>query len=834
MFERRLKILLSFLALFMLVLLVRAGQVQIVEHDEWVKAANESMKRTQLIETVRGSILDRNGNVLAVDQPCVDVCVDYRGITPTPDEKWIIEQAEARLKGKMGEEYDKLPRSKRHQLREAEAPNVVADLKAMWIDLSQKSGRPLTEIDEIRQAIVNKVAMRQRMAWYANYKRAMKQEEDRKEEADWRRWLVAGIATDRMTPENYIVHVAEESEAHVIIHAAEPALQIYLGKHLDKFPGLQLRASVHRTYSPEFANAVSHLMGHVSRVTKEDVEAQAKATDTPKDETRVYMPNDEIGRGGIEQLCEKALRGTKGKVEKMPGQTAEVSRVDPKPGQDVRITIDAELQNSIAAAFNKLKIYDSEGNIEVAEMLHGAAVVIDVPTGEVLSMVSAPTFDPNMYDELFTKLADDDLNTPLLNRATMAQLQPGSTMKPIVGLGGIKYGVIRTDTGIECTGYMLKPNGKPYANGRCWVASKFKDVLPSVAHHPIPIPHPTGFLTFSDALERSCNIFFETVAGLLGIDQLSDWDELFGFGRITGVGIAEARGRLPDSFDRATRAQEIRQKTWFAGIGQDPVAATPIQMANAAATIARGGLWVRPRLLTEADTTKFQVALPALKGAPRKNPEQDDEDPAAQQVKTFPDQMNLELSPESLNAVRDGMLRVVYGQAGTGTAVIRGVNESLPPGRSRLIRVPELEGILICGKTGTAQAPQFVIKVRDPQTGKVIVEEDGKMRMAALVPSTRDNPNKTAPWYRGGGKDGRELAHAWYIGFAPADNPKIAFAVMVEYGGSGGGAAAAIARETLIACTRLGYLKSTGRPAMPAANRDEPGHELLRSVTAAH
>lgn len=828
MFERRLKILLAFLALFVLVLLVRAGQVQIVEHDEWVKQAAESMKRTQLVETVRGSILDRNGNLLAVDQPCVDVCVDYRGITIPPDEKWLIEQAEARLKAKMGEEWDHLPRSKRHQLREAEAPSVAADLKAMWLDLAAKSGHNLQEIDEIRQAIVNKVAMRQRMAWYANYKRALKQEENRKDEAEWRRWLVAGTATEQMTPENYVVHVAEESEAHVIIHAADSTLQIYLGKHLDQFPGLQLRASVHRTYSAEFANAVSHLMGHVSRVTKDDVESR----DPSRDETKAYLPNDEIGRGGIEGLCEKALRGTKGKVEKIPGQAAEVSRVDPQPGQDVRITIDAELQNAVAAAFNKVKIYDVEGNIEVAQMLHGAAVIIDVPTGEVLSMVSAPTFDPNMYDELFSRLADDDLNHPLLNRATMAQLQPGSTMKPIVGLGGIKYGVIRPDTGIECTGYMLKPNGSHYTMGRCWVASKFEHKIASVAHHPIPIPHPTGFLTFPDALERSCNIFFETVAGLLGIDQLSDWDETFGFGRITGVGVPEARGRLPDSFDRQKHAQEIRQKTWFSGIGQDPVAATPIQMANAAATIARGGVWVRPRLLSEADADRLQLPLPALKGAPRKSPEQDDDDPAAQQVRTWPDKMNLDMSPESMAAVRDGMLRVVYGSAGTGTAVIRGVNESLPPGRSRVIRVPELEGILICGKTGTAQAPQFVIKVRDPVTGKVIVEEDGRMRMAALIPSTKDNPNPIAPWYRGGGEEGRELAHAWYIGFAPADNPKIAFAVMVEYGGSGGGAAAAIARETLIACTKLGYLKPTGRH-MPAAKHEEEGRELLRSVTTA-
>jgi penicillin-binding protein 2 len=500
----------------------------------------------------------------------------------------------------------------------------------------------------------------------------------------------------------------------------------------------------------------------------------------------------------------------------------------------VRITIDARLQKGIIKAFDEVKIYDNEGNTEIARQLHGAVVVIDVPSGEVLALVSAPTYDPNQLDDIFAQLADDDLNHPLLNRATMAQLEPGSTMKPIVGLGGIHYGVIRTDTGIECTGYMVRPNGKPYPRGRCWVASKFEGKIPSVAHHPIPIPHPTGFLTFSDALERSCNVFFETVADRLGLDRLSEWDEQFGFGRITGLGIGEARGRLPDSFNGP--ALELRQKTWFSGIGQSPVAATPIQMANAAATLARGGEWLRPRLISEADAKRLGITLPALKGAPRKNPEQDDDDPAVAAApvdRIFPEHYDLGLSPESKSAVRDGMTRVVYGDAGTGKGVVRDVVPN-GQGRGRLTRVVGLEGIPICAKTGTAQAPQFQIKERDPVTGKVLVDEQGRMKMRALEPymgpSQPGEPPHIAPWYRGGGKDGRELAHAWYIGFAPADNPKVAFAVMVEYGGSGGSAAAAIARETLLACVEHGYLKGSA-PAVPAEKHKEArSRELLQDV----
>src|SRR4051794_28703639 len=102
MFERRLKIFLGVLALLTLVLLVRAGQVQLAEHDLWVSRAEEAMKRSQLIETVRGSILDRHDKVLARDMPCVDVCVDYRAIVTPPNEKWVLEKAEQRLKLRNG------------------------------------------------------------------------------------------------------------------------------------------------------------------------------------------------------------------------------------------------------------------------------------------------------------------------------------------------------------------------------------------------------------------------------------------------------------------------------------------------------------------------------------------------------------------------------------------------------------------------------------------------------------------------------------------------------------------------------------------------------------
>jgi cell division protein FtsI/penicillin-binding protein 2 len=138
------------------------------------------------------------------------------------------------------------------------------------------------------------------------------------------------------------------------------------------------------------------------------------------------------------------------------------------------------------------------------------------------------------------------------------------------------------------------------------------------------------------------------------------------------------------------------------------------------------------------------------------------------------------------------MTRVVRGKAGTGKGILK--------------NAPALGNISICGKTGTAQAPQFGIKVMDPSTGKPVLDANGKPKFVFLEPSTVEHPNPMVPWYRGG-RDGKDLNHAWYMGYAPADNPQVAFAVMVEYGGSGGHAAAAIAKQALTACVDLGYLK---------------------------
>ena len=774
MFERRLKIILGLLGLVVAGLVLRAADVQLLDREYWKSQALDAMTHTDLVEPTRGRILDFRGRVLAEDRPCIDACVDYRAVTTEADDAWVKEQAIARLHEQLGDPYATASGAERTRMREAEMQSVRADIETMWEKLAKLSGRSMDDIDAVRESITRRVEMRRRYVWYHNFEKAVaKQAATHEETSAWRKWLVEGD-NSTLDMDKFMVTVAEQLEPHVVLPAVDNDTQNELGKNIDHLPGLFLRPGTHRYYP--YGDVACHVLGHLAKVDRTDLEADEK---TDKDELREYLPNDLMGKTGIEELCEPALRGTRGRVEKVVGEDRILSTLDPVPGQDVRLSIDIDLQQQIQSAFADAQIRDPKTGkvVEPDAVLHGAAVVIDVATGGVRAMVSYPTYDENHLDEQYSALAADDLNHPLLNRATMAQVEPGSTVKPMVGLSAITSGVQGPDATIECTGYLVL-DGHTYTSiGRCWVAKMYyKDLKGHVAHHPVPTdaPHPTGFLTFGDGLERSCNVFFETTADRLGIDRLSEWYSRFGLGRVTGIGIAEAKGRVPT--DYPLPAWRRRAAGWFSGIGEGFIAATPIQMANVAATIARNGIWMRPTLLAPNDDGQFPPTRPGS-------------------VPDGPARVDLHLSPAALAEAHDGMYRVVNGNAGTGKGLIAG--DDL------------LAGAMIDGKTGTAQTSPLGMPMLD-SAGRPMLDEFGKPKMQLLVPSTPDQPNPLAPWYRGSGADHKDISHAWYIGFAPRDHPKIAFAVLVEYGGSGGIAAASVARELLEGCIAHGYLDAPG------------------------
>ncbi|MBC7784631.1 MAG: hypothetical protein H7144_12405 [Burkholderiales bacterium] len=757
MFERRLKVLLIFLTVIAVVLIVRAFSIQVVHHRYWEEESSRAMADESVVATTRGRILDVKGRELAIDQPCIDVCVDYLVIPfeIDPQDKKTRDRVRAMARQRLvqrDEHFIDLPYKRRVALITAEIDQVRLDIDAMWRELARVSGRTNDELDEQRRQIIRLVETRRRLAWYGKYEKALKNQTGEQNDA-WYSWLLgkSELSLDKFAD----IEVAEQTQTHTIIPNVDYAVRNELARQIEKYPGLSLRPGIMRFYP--YGSAACHTIGTLRKVEpKELVDRETAKAQTQQERLRNYRPSDEIGRGGLEGMLEDRLRGTRGsRVEDAGGEI--VQSIEPKPGEDVRVTIDIELQAQVEAAFGQVK-FQPHRDLPVEHLaMPGAAVVIDLATGEVRALASYPTYDLNRFDDLYTKLAQDVINRPFANRALTSELEPGSTVKPIVGLGAITDGLIGARDTIECTGYLVL-GGKQYSYGRCWTMSGFSE---GFHHHSIPsaAPHPNGFLTFADALERSCNVYHETLGDKLGVSGISRWYDRFGLGRVTGIGLREGKGRLPDSFQGPAILQ--RSESWFTAIGQGHVSATPIQIANLAATIARGGIWVRPTLL------------------PRR-------------AFVAGDRVDLGLNADAVHEARRGMINVVNGLAGTGTGA-------------------RMDAILVAGKTGSAQSAPLRIQ-RVDSSGLKVLDQRGREMWNPITPGTRAAINPLAPWYRASGENEEKVSsHAWMMAFAPADRPTIAIAAMVEYGGGGGTAAGSVIKATLEACAKQGYLRS-GQP----------------------
>ena len=367
---------------------------------------------------------------------------------------------------------------------------------------------------------------------------------------------------------------------------------------------------------------------------------------------------------------------------------------------------------------------------QIAEMFEakgftGAAVVLNLgepraPMNEVLALVSVPTYDLNDYARNYPSLVADEIRLPLMHRAIVQRYQPGSTVKPLAAIAALADGIITTATTIDCRGYMYNPD-----SFRCWLYKKYG--------------HGHGPLNVTEGLQHSCNVFFYTVGQRLGTRRLCEWFCMFGLAEPPGTGLpSERAGTVPTEQWLRARADRGFQPgdARFMAVGQGLLTVTPMHMADAIATIARDGVFLSPTL--------------ALEGGPK-------------QVRR-----DLPIVPAHIQAVKEGMYRVVNERiSGTAWKYFHG------PG------VTPVEGVDICGKTGTATtAPQRI----DSNNNGRIDQDDQIVRSGDT---------------------------AWFVGFAPRDNPQIALAVTVEYigAGGGGGNAGPIGREIIRLCQQMGYIR---------------------------
>jgi len=396
-----------------------------------------------------------------------------------------------------------------------------------------------------------------------------------------------------------------------------------------RFPGVDVVPYLTRAYprGEEFA----HLIGYVGRIDVADAE---------KLDAQEYAGTTHIGKTGIERYYEDELHGEVGyekvevNVDKRPLRVLP-DRVAPKSGKNIYLTIDARLQRVAAEAF--------EGRA-------GAAVAIDPRNGEVLAMVSVPSFDPNLFVNGIGKIDYATLlnapDKPLLDRTIAGNFTPGSTVKPYLGLGGVELGLRRPEDTVLSTGeFHIPGQERGYRDDK------------RGGH---------GRVDLVQAIAQSVNTYFYSLAYDMGIDRFSGWMSNFGFGKPTGIDLnGENAGVLPS---QAWKRARMRQpwypgETVIAGIGQGYWVITPIQLAQALATMAAKGVRHVPHLVHA-----LQDGLNA--------------DP--QDVADKPPQPTFIHNMANWSAVLQGMIAVT---GPTGTA--RGLGDNFP--------------YTIAGKTGTAE-----------------------------------------------------------------------------------------------------------------------------------
>ena len=408
----------------------------------------------------------------------------------------------------------------------------------------------------------------------------------------------------------------------------------FIEAHRNELPELDTIMAHRRLYPRN--GFMAHLVGYVGEVSEEML-------NSPRWE--LYNPGDVVGQSGVEQEYNQILMGKNGfRRAVVNSHGKEVGRLDEtpaEPGKQLKLTVDIDLQ--IAAE-------------QALEGKNGAIVAMDPRTGEILAMVSRPSFDPNDFAvrisrEEWTNLVNDE-NHPLLNKAIQAQLAPGSVFKIIMATAGLQEGVAQ-NMHVTC-------NGGAAFYGRyfkCWV----------VAEHRVH-----GLVDIRKAIYQSCDVFFYTLAEKLGIERIAKYATMLGLGQRTGIDLPqEVTGVMPSE---EWKIRNFKQK-WYAGetisvgIGQGAVATTPIQLARAIGGIASGGLLRRPHVA-------FPELLPAN----------------IRPVSEGADEVKIPLDPNNWELITDAMADVV-NPGGTAPSA-------------------HLQGIDFAGKTGSAQTISNVAKAR--------------------------------------------------------------------------------------------------------------------------
>ena len=778
-FHRRL--LLVLVAGFALSLLLGARLVQLtmIEGPGLRARAEQATRRTRYLPTWRGTILDRNGEILARDTASWSLAVPYEVIAGN----WAVRQSEREARNELGKvTWSSLDPDQQGEAILERLPAWDGLVDRFFAGITSRTPIEPEQLDRRRSSVRSSIA---RMSARVNERQRSAFKE--RQEADAARIrgtfrprpiaeetqphvLVTELDDDTaFTTERFADALIEEATERLGGERPEPLLELVDG-HQREHPWFEVEVPVDGSNFPTPIRApaggtlvldglADHVLGSVrSRVQEEDLRRRPFRDDVPPEERDLggYRPGaDMVGARGIEAAMEDHLRGSLG-VKSTDLETDLVAIEPALPGRDLQLTLDISLQARVQALLDprvglaRVQQYHygwrgdgtpAPTKLPIGTPLDGAVVVLDIEEGELLAMASTPSFTEGAR----MPVPEQAARAPFIHRAVESTHPPGSIVKPLIYAAAVTDGLIDVDAAIECNGHYL-PDRKDRL--RCWI---YREAY-GFSTHTASIGGP---LDIREALMRSCNIYFYTLADRLGRKRVAEWYRLYGLdepirtglyherevvardsdesgSRYVTRGFGETGGNVPD---RASSVPAL-------GIGQGELTWSPLQAANAYATFVREGVIRDATLIKDASVRE-----------PRRGGD-------------------LELDPAAVSAALEGMRRAIEDERGTGHAI------RMQGGRRHVVF--DIPGIRVWGKTGTAQAP----------TRRFDGDGDGRF----------DGPDDHVA---------RGATHAWFVGLvaeSDAERPRYVIAALLEYGGSGGRAAGPIVSEVIRALIAEGYL----------------------------
>lgn len=597
--------------------------LQIIDGKSYKNIAENRITTSITEKAPRGAIYDRYGVPLVTNEVGYSVIIQRAGMTGGEFNK-VIEKTTALIKNNGCDYYDELPISYEpyeFNFEDENGDGSTDDEKQAWFDKNLYKDKYITS-DMSADMVMQK--------FKEIYKIDSSYNEDQARRVIGARYEADLGGFSSVTPYT----LADNVNVDIVTRIKESK---------DEYKGVSVTNSYVRKYDKP--GTATHLLGRVGRINAEEYE---------KKKQEGYGMNDVVGKQGIELWAEAYLKGTDGSMgtlSTVSGEDGVIEKNDPIPGNYLVLTIDSDLQEyteqSLERTINSIAGSGGKGS----DCNAGAAVVIDVKTGDLLTCASYPSYDMSSFNEDYSKLLKDD-RKPMWNRAVSGTYSPGSTFKPLSAIAALQSGNLRVNEIIVDEGvYKYYDDYQP----ACWIWNGYH-----TTHGPVNV---------SQAIENSCNYFFYEVGRRMGIGTLDEYAAKFGLGQKTGVELyEETAGHMASPEYKKEVVSNATDSSWFGGdtlqaaIGQSYSLFTPIQLANYTATIANGG--------TRRKVNLIKSVRSSVDGSV---------------VKEFTPQTveQIDMSSRVLNAVKEGMRKVT--DEGSAKNIFQGYS------------------IAVGGKTGTAQ-----------------------------------------------------------------------------------------------------------------------------------